>query len=388
VNSLKPVLIVAIVAGVGYGVWSRLNRRPEAPLPALEGGWDSTPNVSLGNSSGNWTPGGDPALGPGGAPTYPGIAQSTPPSPANSQALPSAPAFAGTSGDPAAMPPDANAAPTGDAATGMAAGGTSDAAGVYSQAPAYPQTDTPAAVDPANASYPNGSFSTVLETARQELDAGRLAEGLLQLSAWYDNPQLSPAEQQQLTELLDQVAGTVIYSNRSIAEPAYEVQQDERLEDIANRCYVPMELLAKINGIDNPLNVRAGDRLKIVRGPFEGMISLDKRILTLWVGGCYAGRFAIGVGRDFPPSEGQYTVELKQVNPECHLPDRVIPGGDPSNPLGARWLGLTGGYGLHGTNDPNSIGRPDQSGCIGLGPRDVDDVYDILIVGSKVTIKR
>lgn len=224
--------------------------------------------------------------------------------------------------------------------------------------------------------------------------AGRLAEGLLKLSAWYDNPQVSEAEQQQLCTLLDQVAGTVVYSTKDLLEPPYEVQPGDRLDDIGQRDNVPWQLLAKINGIGDPQGLRPGDRLKIVRGPFEAIIRLDRRQLTLILNGAYAGRFTIGVGRDNPPREGQYTVINKTVNPPYRGLDRAIDGGDPANPLGARWLGLGAGpsvddgYGIHGTNDPNALGRADQAGCIILGPRDVDDLFDILSIGSRVTIRR
>jgi LysM repeat protein len=249
-----------------------------------------------------------------------------------------------------------------------------------------------ASADPAAA----GSFAVVMDRARQDLDAGRLAEGLLQLSAWYDNPQLGDAEQQQLCSLLDQIAGTVIYSTKDLLEPPYEVQPGDRLEDIGQRYNVPWQLLGKINGIGDPQSLRPGDRLKIVRGPFEAIIHLERRQLTLMLNGAYAGRFAIGVGHDHPPHEGQYMVINKMVNPPYNGIDRNIPGGDPNNPLGDRWMGLGAGpsseegYGIHGTNstDPSALARPDLAGCIAMGPHDADDLFDILSIGSRITIRR
>jgi lipoprotein-anchoring transpeptidase ErfK/SrfK len=49
---------------------------------------------------------------------------------------------------------------------------------------------------------------------------------------------------------------------------------------------------------------------------------------------------------------------------------------------------------IHGTNDPQSIGRAESLGCIRLDSRGIKDVYEILSVrtdrsaGSKVTIRR
>ena len=64
-----------------------------------------------------------------------------------------------------------------------------------------------------------------------------------------------------------------------------------RLETIAAQYNVPWQLLAKINGIEDPNRLKPGDELKVVRGPFSAIVELDKRQLTLIVEDCYAGRF-------------------------------------------------------------------------------------------------
>ena len=185
------------------------------------------------------------------------------------------------------------------------------------------------------------------------------------------------------------MAGTVVYSTQHLLDSPYEVQQGERLEDISQRYNVPWQLLAKINGIDDPQSLRPGERLKVMRGPFSATVSLEKRQLTLLLAdGSYAGRFAVGIGREQPPAEGVYAVSDKVVNPVYRGPQQTIGAGDPANPLGDRWIGLGSSLGIHGTNRPDSIGRVDLPGSISLSPRDVEDVYDILSVGSKVTIRR
>ena len=69
-----------------------------------------------------------------------------------------------------------------------------------------------------------------------------------------------------------------------------------------------------------------------------------------------------------------------------------IPGGDPRNPLGNRWLGLnaagTNGsvYGIHGNNNPSSIGKYASSGCVRMFDEDVEKLYDRVEVGTPVKI--
>lgn len=237
----------------------------------------------------------------------------------------------------------------------------------------------------------SATFASTLESARRELDAGHLPEAHRQLSMWYDDPRLSPIEQEQLNQMLDQVAGTLIYSTQSILDAPHDVQPGERLEDIARSYNIPWQLLAKINGIEDPQNLRVGERLKVLRGPFTAVLSLDKRVLTLWLNGLYAGRFAVGLGRDIPAAEGEFAVDEKVANPTYNGVDRAMEADDPNNPLGERWISLSGTnvkMGIHGTNDAANVGRADMPGCICLGPRDVEDVYDILSVGSKVVVRR
>ena len=134
----------------------------------------------------------------------------------------------------------------------------------------------------------------------------------------------------------------MIYSTQNLMEPACEVQQGDTLERIAQRYNVPWQLLAKINGIDDPHSLRPGERLKVVRGPFSAVISLEKHTLTLMLNNAYAGRFPIGIGHDSPPPEGQYFVDdAKMVNP-------IYYGAGPARSsaeirpirLARRWIGL------------------------------------------------
>lgn len=105
-------------------------------------------------------------------------------------------------------------------------------------------------------------------------------------------------------------------------------------------------------------------------------------------------RIAVGqVGMDTPA--GKYTINNKQVNPAWHVPNsdwagklkgKVIPPGDPRNPLKARWLGIYDGVGIHGTSAVNSIGSAASHGCIRMIPADVIELYDRVPVGTPIYI--
>ena len=207
-----------------------------------------------------------------------------------------------------------------------------------------------------------------------------------------------PAEQaKQITDLLDQLAGTVVYSRQHLLERPYVTQQGDTLEKIGQAYKVPWELLARINGLMPPSPTEAvkdqplppGKELKVMRGPFDAVVHLDKHELTLMVQDRYAGRFPIGTGRDQPSLEGSYTVREKALNPTYYGPDGVnISPNDPKNPLGRAWIGLTDRIGIHGVSDPQCVGRDDNRGTIGVADRNLQDLYGILTVGSRVTVVR
>ncbi|WP_449241188.1 L,D-transpeptidase family protein [Desulfoscipio gibsoniae] len=88
--------------------------------------------------------------------------------------------------------------------------------------------------------------------------------------------------------------------------------------------------------------------------------------------------------------EGSFSIIIKLVDP--YYARKGIPGGSPQNPLGCRWLGLSvgggGTYGIHGTNNPSSIGTYASGGCIRMYNQDVSWLYDHTPVGTPVKIIR
>ena len=413
-NSMKNLLIIALLAAAGYWVYTSLKRNNVEPgqPPGMAEGWPAVSKAELSGATGSTTPGGPLALGSGSpssmpvadlgpsktapryvTPTTPSAAvypQSGPPviapvAPYQSTTSPTAPTAAtspppmATLGPPTSPEPVRNLAPPPE----VAAAGNA----------------TPSAAD-ATESLLQSKFAAFMDAVQKRLNEGKLAEAHLALSSLYGNPDLPADQAQQITDLLDQLAGTVIYSRRHYLEPAYVAQSGDTLDRIARQYNIPWQLLGRINGLmppgatsnedpikDQPLP--PGKELKVVRGPFEAVVNLDKHELTLMVQNRYAGRFPIGVGRDQPKLDGEYTVRNKTPSPAYHGPDGVnIRPNDPQNPLGDAWIGLTDHIGIHGTNNPQAVGRDDNRGAICIGDRDLQDIYGILSVGSRVRILR
>lgn len=98
---------------------------------------------------------------------------------------------------------------------------------------------------------------------------------------------------------------------------------------------------------------------------------------------------ATGASNELTPN-GLHTVLIKAVEP--YYRKKNIPGGSPNNPLGSRWIGFdaegTNGriYGVHGTNQPETIGENVSAGCIRMKNEDVEDLYSKIPIGTKIYI--
>ena len=97
--------------------------------------------------------------------------------------------------------------------------------------------------------------------------------------------------------------------------------------------------------------------------------------------------FAVAVGAPKSPSPtGTFTIVNRVVNPTYYHPGKVIAPG-PQNPIGTRWIGLNQkGYGIHGTDQPSSIGYAKSHGCIRLRNADVERLFERVRTGDVVEL--
>lgn len=171
----------------------------------------------------------------------------------------------------------------------------------------------------------------------------------------------------------------------------YVVKPGDTLLKIAKEHDVTPELLARINGIADINRIQAGRRLKVVQGPFHARIFKSSRSLDVYLGEAFVEHFKVGLGAEDSTPSGKWVVKNKLKNPTYYPPrgGDIVAADDPENPLGERWIGLDGvegnalgqtRYGIHGTIDPDSVGRDTSLGCIRLYNEDVEFLYDLLVV--------
>jgi lipoprotein-anchoring transpeptidase ErfK/SrfK len=141
----------------------------------------------------------------------------------------------------------------------------------------------------------------------------------------------------------------------------------------------PLRTLAAASVKSQPVIVihRASNRLYLYRG------------VRLW------RTFPVATGQpQWPTPLGHFQIVVKWVNPWWYPPTqdawarglKPVPPG-PGNPLGTRWMGLSApGVGIHGTDDPWSIGHSESHGCIRMQVPSAEWLFSRVRIGTPVFI--
>lgn len=105
------------------------------------------------------------------------------------------------------------------------------------------------------------------------------------------------------------------------------------------------------------------------------IVDLSDKMLYLLDSDIVVRGYPVGIGKMVTQTPvGEYTIINKQRN--------------PGGPFGAFWMGLSKPhYGIHGTNNPASIGHEVSHGCIRMYNEDVLQLSSIVSVGTRVTIR-
>lgn len=117
------------------------------------------------------------------------------------------------------------------------------------------------------------------------------------------------------------------------------------------------------------------------------LVSIPDRKLAVIESGRVLKIFPTAVGAPNTPSPaGAYTVAVRIAGPTWYGKGKIVPAGK-SNPIGTRWIGLSvKGYGIHGTNNPASIGHNASHGCIRLRNHDIEELFGMVSVGDAVEL--
>src|SRR5437868_11219163 len=117
------------------------------------------------------------------------------------------------------------------------------------------------------------------------------------------------------------------------------------------------------------------------------VVSIPDRKLAVVEHGRVKKLYRVAVGTKWSPSPaGEFHIVNKVAAPVYRHKGKVVAAGS-GNPLGSRWMGLDAPhYGIHGTNQPSSIGRAASHDCIRMASRDVQELFAVAQVGDAVEI--
>ena len=232
----------------------------------------------------------------------------------------------------------------------------------------------------------------------------------VELTRLLDSNALSATERTQAYTGINNLASSLFFSPNivpgDIASQSYVVKKGDSFARITNRekLAIDWRFIQRINQIASEKALRADMRLKLAHGPFDGeVIKADYRF------NIYAGTgservmvasFPCGVGTNDSTPVGTFKVRTgsKLIDPEWSNPrtGEKFKSNDPKNPIGERWIGLQGttpetakftGYGIHGTVEPQSIGKQMSMGCVRLGDAEVQVVYELIGESSTIVIR-
>ncbi|MDX1564467.1 MAG: L,D-transpeptidase family protein [Phycisphaeraceae bacterium] len=278
------------------------------------------------------------------------------------------------------------------------------------EAPAPPPEPEPKPATPVDPPSATTEGTAALDRGRSLLAAGRLVTSRRVLNEAMVSGRLSEAEADQARKLLMRINQTLIFSDRVIPGDSYArlhtVEAGQLMSRVARTYRTDWSFLSRLNGDLDARRVRVGQKLKVVPGPYHAVVDKSDHRLDLFIGKgpadpnrMFVYSFKVGLGTDGSTPVGLFEVKNRVTNPGWIHPrtGQHYDRNDKNNPIGEHWVGLRGldahtknqkGYGLHGTIEPQSIGRDASMGCVRMLPQDIALVHSVMESGaSRVLIQ-
>ncbi len=166
----------------------------------------------------------------------------------------------------------------------------------------------------------------------------------------------------------------------------YQIKPGDTLDKIAREHKTTVELIKKSNNISDSLII-PGRKIKIWNAPFSILVDKSQNIMLLKSDEELIKTYVVSTGKDGCTPTGVFKIVNKLANPTWFKAGAVVPSGSAENVLGTRWMGFDlSGYGIHGTTEPDELGKQVTQGCVRMSNAEVEELYTIVPVGTEVTI--
>jgi len=219
-----------------------------------------------------------------------------------------------------------------------------------------------------------------LERNNEYLKAKRLYKNIIESSL---DDGIAKDAQHSLASINMKILFSPLMTDESLL---YEVKKGDTLIGIAKRFNTTVDLIAKSNNLQSDI-IRIGQRLKVSKAKYSLVVDYSQNILALKQNEDVLKTYKISAGINNSTPIGTFKIINKLKDPVWYKAGAVVPSGSPENILGSRWMGLSvSGYGIHGTTEPETIGKHITAGCVRMKEEDVRELYSIVPVGTEVTI--
>jgi lipoprotein-anchoring transpeptidase ErfK/SrfK len=224
------------------------------------------------------------------------------------------------------------------------------------------------------------------------LKNGKKYEARNELSDLYFE-ETDKARRDEIKSKLNELNAELVFSREPSQDAfIYVVRPGDSLIEIASKFNTNYEFIMRINN-KHRTSIKVGERLKILKGNVTVLVDKSDYTLTLLLDGRFIKQYPVGTGKSDKTPEGKFVIDYKLKNPVWYSPDGIYQFGDPKNVLGTRWIGFEDkkglyGYGIHGTTDPDSIGKEMSNGCVRLKNEDVQDLFDYVKTKMTVVIQK
>lgn len=166
----------------------------------------------------------------------------------------------------------------------------------------------------------------------------------------------------------------------------YVIRPNDTLHKIAKNFNTTVDFIMRANRLNTSL-IRPNMELVVPKGKFSVLVDKTQLLLTVKLDEKVFKVYKVSTGKDNCTPVGVFTIVNKLKNPTWYKAGAVIPPDSEENILGTRWMGFSNPtYGIHGTTNPQTIGTQETAGCVRMKNEEVEELYDILPVGTEVTI--
>jgi len=170
----------------------------------------------------------------------------------------------------------------------------------------------------------------------------------------------------------------------------YQMKRGDTIIGLGKRFDVSPDLIMHVNQIDNPRNLRIGRRIKIPNLRLDMIVDKAENTLTLFNHGEFLKKYRVRTGQHnrLTPT-GNFKILNKIKEPEWTNPrdGSRYGSGEKGNELGTRWMGFEGrSLGLHEAVNPDTIGTYSSFGCIGLIRADIEEIFNLVPIGTRIKI--